>query len=93
MAMGVASGDGRAERAVERAITSPLLDTSISGARGVLMNVTGGPNLTLHEVNEAAHKVSSLVAADCNIIFGAVIHPKLQDEIRITIIATGVGRD
>jgi cell division protein FtsZ len=93
MAMGVASGDGRAARAVERAITSPLLDTSISGARGVLMNVTGGPNLTLHEVNEAAHKVSSLVAADCNIIFGAVIHPKLQDEIRITIIATGVGRD
>ncbi|HLJ65839.1 MAG TPA: cell division protein FtsZ [Chloroflexota bacterium] len=92
MAMGTASGEGRARRAIEKAIASPLLDASISGARAVLLNVTGGPDLTLYEVNEAADLVSSKVAPDCNIIFGAVIHPKLKDEIRITVIAAGFGR-
>lgn len=92
MGMGSASGDDRAIRAAEKAITSPLLDLSIEGARGVLLNITGGPDLTLHEVNNAAGLVSAAVAPDCNIIFGAVVHPRLSDEVRITVIATGFGR-
>jgi cell division protein FtsZ len=92
MAMGAASGEERAIKAVERAVTSPLLDTSIQGARGVLLNVTGGPDMTLYEVNQAAQMISAAVAPDCNIIFGAVIHPKITDEVRITLIATGFGK-
>ena len=92
MAMGSGAGEGRALQAAERAISSPLLDASMQGARGVLLNITGGPDLTLHEVNAAAELVASTVAPDCNIIFGAVIHPRLGDEVRVTIIATGIGR-
>ncbi len=92
MGMGTATGEERAVQAAERAMNSALLDTSIAGARGVLLNVTGPPDLTLFEVNQAAELVSSAVSADCNIIFGAVIHPRLKDEVRITIIATGFGR-
>lgn len=93
MGMGTASGEGRAARAAEAAIASPLLESSIDGARGILLNITGGPDLTLYEVNEAASMIASAAAADANIIFGAVIHPRLKDEIRVTVISTGFGRD
>jgi cell division protein FtsZ len=93
MAMGSAAGEGRAVAAARRAISSPLLETSIEGARGVLLNITGGPDLTLHEVNDAAASISSVVSPDCNIIFGAVIHPRLGDEVRVTVIATGFGKE
>jgi cell division protein FtsZ len=89
MGMGTASGEGRAVRAAEQAIGSPLLESSIDGARGILLNITGGQDLTLYEVNEAASRIASASAPDSNIIFGAVIHPRLKDEIRITVIATG----
>jgi cell division protein FtsZ len=92
MAMGAAGGEGRAIRAAEMAVSSPLLESSIQGAHRVLLNITGGPGLTLHEVDEAASYISSITAPDCNLIFGAVIHPRLQDEIRLTVIATGFGK-
>lgn len=92
MAMGTASGEGRAARATAAAIASPLLESSIDGARGVLLNVTGGPDLGLFEVNEIAEKISSIAAQDANIIFGAVVHPRIKDEIRVTVIATGFGK-
>ncbi|HEY8684211.1 MAG TPA: cell division protein FtsZ [Chloroflexota bacterium] len=92
MAMGTGAGENRAIQAAERAISSPLLDSSMEGARGVLLNITGGPDLALYEVNAAAALISAKVAPDCNIIFGAVIHPRLGDEVRVTIIATGFDR-
>jgi cell division protein FtsZ len=92
MAMGSGVGEGRALKAAEAAMTSPLLDSSIQGARGILLNITGGPDLTLFEVNEAAQKFQAAAAPDANIIFGSVIHPKLKDEVRITVIATGFGK-
>jgi cell division protein FtsZ len=92
MAMGTGAGPERALQAAERAIASPLLDSPMDGARGVLLNITGGPDLALHEVNNAAQLISSRVSPECNIIFGAVIHPRLEDEVRVTIIATGFGR-
>jgi cell division protein FtsZ len=92
MAMGAGAGENRAILAAERAISSPLLDSSMEGARGVLLNITGGPDLALYEVNAAAELISAKVAPDCNIIFGAVIHPRLGDEVRVTIIATGFDR-
>jgi len=92
MGMGVASGDNKAVEATHKAISSPLLeDISISGARGLLINITGGENLSLHEVNDAATKIQEEADEDANIIFGAVIDPKMGDEIRITVIATGFG--
>jgi cell division protein FtsZ len=92
MAMGAASGEERALKAVEKALSSPLLDASIQGARGILLNITGGPDMTLYEVNQAAAMISAAVSPDCNIIFGAVIHPKLTEEVRVTLIATGFGK-
>ncbi len=89
MAVGVASGENRAVEAAQKAISSPLLDITIDGARGVLFNVTGGEDLSLFEVNEAAELIRSTTDPNANIIFGAVIDPALQDEIRITLIATG----
>jgi cell division protein FtsZ len=87
-----ASGENRAIEAAQRAISSPLLeDISIQGARGVLINITGGPDLCLHEVNEAASMIQEEAHDDANIIFGAVIDENLTDEIRITVIATGFG--
>jgi cell division protein FtsZ len=87
-----ASGENRAIEAAQRAISSPLLeDISIQGARGVLINITGGPDLCLHEVNEAASMIQEEAHDDANIIFGAVIDESLTDEIRITVIATGFG--
>ena len=92
MGVAAASGENRAEEAARRAIASPLLeDISIRGARGVLINITGSPNLTLHEVNEAATLIQEEADEDANIIFGAVIDENLEDEIHITVIATGFG--
>jgi cell division protein FtsZ len=89
MAIGRGEGDDRAVEAARSAISSPLLDISISGAKGVLLNVTGGPDMTLYEINEAANVVAKAAANDANIIFGAVIDPKMVGEIKITVIATG----
>lgn len=89
MGIGKANGENRAAEAAKLAIQSPLLETSINGAQGVLLNITGGSNLGLFEVNEAAEIVSQAADADANIIFGAVIDESLKDELRITVIATG----
>jgi cell division protein FtsZ len=89
MGIGIASGKSRAREAAMAAISSPLLESSIEGARGVVLNITGGSDLTLHEVNAAAETVYEVVDPNANIIFGAVIDEKLQGEIRITVIATG----
>ncbi len=89
MGIGVASGDNRTVEAARAAISSPLLETSIDGARGVLLNITGGSDLGLFEVNEAADIVAEAADPDANIIFGAVIDDSLQDEVRVTVIATG----
>ncbi len=89
MGIGRASGENRAEEAARQAILSPLLETSIEGARGVLLNITGGPDLGLFEVNTAAELVQKSADPDANIIFGAVIDENLKDELLITVIATG----
>ncbi|MGA2409115.1 MAG: cell division protein FtsZ [Candidatus Binataceae bacterium] len=87
-----ASGENRAVEAAQRAISSPLLeDVSIKGARGLLINVTGGPDMSLYEVNEAASLIQEEAHEDANIIFGAVIDDKISDEIHVTVIATGFG--
>jgi len=92
MAVGSASGEDRARMAAEQAISSQLLDITIDGARGVLFNVTGGPNMTLFEVNQAAAIIRETAHPDVNMIFGAVIDPNMADDIRITVIATGFER-
>jgi cell division protein FtsZ len=92
MAVGKASGEDRARLAAEQAISSKLLDITIDGARGVLFNVTGGPSLTLFEVNQAAALIRETTHPDVNMIFGAVIDPDMQDDVRITVIATGFER-
>jgi cell division protein FtsZ len=92
MAVGRGSGEERAKMAAEAAISSQLLDITIDGARGVLFNVTGGPNLTLFEVNAAAAIIRETAHPDVNLIFGAVIDPDMGDEIRVTVIATGFER-
>jgi len=92
MGMGVASGENKATEAAQRAISSPLLeDISINGAQGLLINITGGNDLTLHEVNDASSMIQEEAHEDANIIFGAVIDPKMEGEVRITVIATGFG--
>lgn len=92
MAVGKASGEDRARLAAEQAISSQLLDITIDGAKGVLFNVTGGPSLTLFEVNQAAAMIRETTHPDVNLIFGAVIDPDMTDEIRVTVIATGFER-
>jgi len=92
MAVGKASGEDRARVAAEQAISSQLLDITIDGARGVLFNITGGPNMTLFEVNQAAAIIRETAHPDVNMIFGAVIDPNMGDDIRITVIATGFER-
>ena len=89
MAVGHASGEDRARKAAEMAISSELLDITIDGARGILFNVSGGDSLTLMEVNEAAAIIKETAHPDVNLIFGAVINPELADEIHLTVIATG----
>src|SRR6188768_1726148 len=93
MGTGIGQGKKRAGEAAEMAISSPLLeDVSIEGATGILINITGGPDLTLHEVNEASSLIQQAAHEDANIIFGSVIDPNLSDEVRITVIATGFDR-
>ncbi len=92
MAVGKASGEDRARIAAEQAISSQLLDITIDGAQGVLFNITGGPSLTLFEVNQAAALIRETAHPEVNMIFGAVIDPELADEIRVTVIATGFER-
>jgi cell division protein FtsZ len=92
MAVGSASGEDRARKAAEAAISSNLLDVTIDGARGILFNVTGGPDMSLFEVNEAAAIIKETSHADVNLIFGAVIDENMRDQIRITVIATGFER-
>ena len=89
MGVGSASGENRAEDAAKEAIQSPLLETSIEGAKGVIINITGGEDLGLHEVNTAAELVQRSVDPEANIIFGTVTDPSMSDEIQITVIATG----
>jgi cell division protein FtsZ len=93
MGIGVSSGKSRAREAAATAVSSPLLDASIHGAKGVVMNITGGYDLTLHEVNAAAESVYEVVDRDANIIFGAVIDDSMEGDIRITVIATGFDRE
>lgn len=92
MAVGVGKGEDGARIAAEAAISSQLLDITIDGARGILFNVTGGPELTLFEVNQAAAIIKETAHPDVNLIFGAVIDPNMKDEVRITVIATGFER-
>jgi cell division protein FtsZ len=93
MGTGAASGENRAIEAAQRAISSPLLeDITISGARGILINITGGTDLTLYEVNEASTLIQEEAHEEANIIFGAVIDETLKEEMRVTVIATGFGR-
>jgi cell division protein FtsZ len=89
MGIGIAKGTDRAVEAAQKAINSPLLETSINGARGVLMNITGSSNLSLYEVQEAANIVASAAHEDLNMIFGSIINENLKDEIVVTVIATG----
>src|SRR3989441_11274397 len=90
MGTGVGRGANRALDAAQKAIASPLLDdTSIDGAKGILINFTGGPDLSIHEVEEAARIVQEAAHDEANIIFGAVLDPSLEDEVRMTVIATG----
>lgn len=93
MGIGVATGENRAAEAAKKAISSPLLETSIDGAQGVLMNITGGTNLSLYEVQEAADIVASAADQDVNMIFGSVINENLKDEIVVTVIATGFNEE
>jgi cell division protein FtsZ len=89
MGIGRASGENRAMEAARQAIDSPLLEASIDGAKGVLFNITGGTNMTMHEIDEAAKTITDAVDADANIIFGAVLDSTLEDTIKITVVATG----
>jgi cell division protein FtsZ len=93
MGIGQSSGENRAEQAAQKAISSPLLETSMEGARGVLLSVAGPANMTLHEVNTAAALIADHSDGDANIIFGAVIDDTLGDEMRVTAIAAGFDRD
>ncbi len=89
MGIGRASGDNRALQAAQQAIDSPLLEVSIDGARGILFNVIGGPDMSMHEINTAAEAITAAADPDANIIFGATINPDIQGEIIITVVATG----
>jgi cell division protein FtsZ len=92
MGIGYATGDNRAKEAAERAIRSPLIETEITGARGILLSIAGGDDLTLYEVNEAAEAVREAATDDTNIIFGATIDDRLEGQMWITVVATGIGR-
>src|SRR6266704_5772547 len=89
MGIGSGSGDNRAQTAARSAISSPLLEISMDGARGVLFNIVGGQDLTMTEVDEAAKIISAAADPDANIIFGATIDESMHDQIRITVVATG----
>jgi cell division protein FtsZ len=91
MGIGSASGENRAVEAAQAAVSSPLLEASIEGATGILLNVTGGRDIGLFEVNEAAEVVTGAADQNANVIFGAVIDESISDEVRVTVIATGFG--
>ncbi len=94
MGTGIASGDDRAVEAAQKAISSPLLiDTSIEGAHGVLINITGGKDITLHEVSKASQLIHSLAHPEANIIFGTVVDPAMKEMVKVTVIATGFDND
>jgi cell division protein FtsZ len=93
MGTGIASGENRAVEAAQLAVSSPLLeDVSIAGAQALLVNITGGPALSLHEASDAASVILEAAGGDANVIFGAVIDPRVESEIRVTVIATGFGK-
>ena len=92
MGIGYGSGEGRSIAAARSAISSPLLEASIEGARGILLNISGGSDLGLFEVNEAAEVIHGVAHPDANIIFGAVIDDEMGDEVRVTVIAAGFDR-
>lgn len=89
LGIGIGVGESRAQMAARAAISSPLLELSIQGAKGVLFNIAGGPDMTMNEVDQAARIIQETADADANIIFGATISPKLSDQMRITVVATG----
>ena len=89
MGIGLGSGEDRAEEAAKAAISSPLLESSIDGAKGVLLSIAGPTDLTLHEVNKAADAITRVAHPDANIIFGAVVDDALGDEVRVTVVAAG----
>jgi cell division protein FtsZ len=91
MGVGVATGENRAHDAAEAAVHSPLLETDIAGARGILLNITGGSDLSLFEVNEAAGAIANAAHEDANIIFGAVVDERLEGQMSVTVVATGFG--
>src|SRR5471030_996127 len=91
LGIGMGSGDGGAVEAAVAAVSSPLLETSVEGARSILLSITGGPSLSLWEVNEAAKAVSEAAHPDANIIFGAMVDEKLTDQVWVTVVATGYG--
>lgn len=93
MGIGRASGENRAIKAAEQAIESPMIEVSIDGARGVLFNVAGGYDMSMSEIQEAAETITGAVAPDANIIFGATLNPELEDELVITVVATGFDRE
>jgi cell division protein FtsZ len=92
MGIGIATGEGRAAEAARAAVSSPLLEASIEGATGILLNITGPADLGLFEVNEAAEVVTTAADQNANVIFGAVIDEGQGDEVRVTVIATGFGQ-
>jgi cell division protein FtsZ len=92
MGVGYGSSDGRAVSAARQAISSPLLESAIDGARGILLNICGGSDLTLFEVNDAATVIHEVAHPEANIIFGAVIDDEMGDEVRVTVIAAGFER-
>ena len=91
MGIGTGQGENRAGEAARHAVSSPLLESSIEGATGILLNISGPPDLGLFEVNEAAEVVTGAADQNANVIFGAVIDENLKDEVRVTVIATGFG--
>jgi cell division protein FtsZ len=91
MGIGFATGENRAREAAERALRSPLIDTELTGARGILLSIAGGDDLSLFEVNEAAEVVRQTATDDTNIIFGATVDPRLTGQVWVTVVATGLG--
>src|SRR5207237_6629490 len=91
MGIGFASGEKRAREAAERALRSPLIDTEITGARGILLSIAGGDDLSLFEVNEAAEVIRQAATDDTNIIFGATVDERLAGQVWVTVVATGLG--
>jgi cell division protein FtsZ len=91
MGIGEGTGEHRAADAAQKAIASPLLETTVEGAQGVIFNITGGPDMAMYEVNEAAEMISRAVDSDAQIIFGASIDPTMTGKVRVTVLAAGFG--